>query len=307
MQKYMIILMSLWLVGCAGLEQPAIVIGTGAQPAAAMQALPMASGTPSPTGTSSPTASPTAIDWGSVWITQTGVALNQETINQEAQKLGLGLTQVWMDGKNRDGTSTAAVETATQKAAETQTPEAWALATVIAGKTATPEAIQNEKDAATVENIQITNRWMPIIFGAILLMIVLAGILVMAFLRAGIRAKQAERALYAKQAHFNNSPEPQAAPMAMKLDHRDEYGFGSVDFTTCPIEKKTLHDVATLIVEHGARYTQEQMTGAGKPLVKDGNYDTFGDWMVRNKIAMRFEDGRYKIEHPEFFKQVLNQ
>jgi len=294
------------LTGCAE-GVPTNPIYAGVSPAAAMQ-LPDATWTPSPTGTSSPTASPTAIDWGPLWIAQTEVGLTQQVLDQAQQKLNLDLTQVWIDGQNRDATSTAAVETATKEAAKTQTPEAWALATAIAKKTAIPEAIENEKKAATVKNIQITNSWMPVIFGAILLVIILGGMMVVSYLNAGIKAKRAERALYAKQAQINSSPEAQEAQtMTMKLDHRDEYGFGAVDFAKCPIDKKTLYEVATLIVEHGARYTQAQMTGAGKPLVKDGNYDTFGNWMVTNKIALRFDDGRYQIEHAEFFKQVLGK
>lgn len=98
----------------------------------------------------------------------------------------------------------------------------------------------------------------------------------------------------------------QANQVNARLDQRDKSGFGSVDFTTIPVGEHVLREVARLLTS-GARYTQAQMTGSGRPLVKDSSFNTFGDWMVKHRIAEQLEDGRYSIIHPEFFQQVLER
>jgi hypothetical protein len=102
---------------------------------------------------------------------------------------------------------------------------------------------------------------------------------------------------------------PDTSPIAIpipkiKLETLDAYGWGSLRFADLPVEWDVLLDVARLMVD-GRRYTEAQMTGASNPLVKDGSYDIFGDWMMNNHIAWKLEDGRYRIAHPEFFEQVL--
>jgi hypothetical protein len=289
------------LTGCAESGLPTNPIYSNAS---AMQLSPVATGTPSPTITATATPTATPINFGDLPITQTALALGEIALNQEAQKINLQLTQKAIDDENAGRTATWAAPTETKAAEMTQTPAAAALATARMSQTQTPEAIANKKDAAEAERVEKFNQGIPVLVGVTAVMIVLVGFFVAAFLRAGIKAKQEERRLYQQS---NQRSEPVADSLAVKLDQRDAYNYGAVNYTNCPLDKKTLMAVATLIVEHGARYTQAQMTGAGKPLVKDGNYDTFGAWMVANKIAMQFEDGRYQIEHPEFFKQVLGQ
>lgn len=115
--------------------------------------------------------------------------------------------------------------------------------------------------------------------------------------------------VFLKSGRPSSAPEtkPEASDdiRRIRLELLDAYGWGSLKFSELPISWKELSNVAELIVENHARYTQAQMTGAGKPLVKDGNFNEFGQWLVKNGVAYQHEDGRYQIIHPEFFERVL--
>lgn len=185
----------------------------------------------------------------------------------------------------------------TQTASGSQTAEAHGVQTQSAIKTATVQA-------PITQRLQRDADWEPywqfvLLAGAVVL-ILLAVYCIYAI------ADQALKYIYEKrQALHGQKPVQTTALPTVTLDNRDKYGWGQVNFTTLPIDRLTLQMVAELITT-GSHYTQAQMTGSAGPLVKDGNFNTFGDWMVANGIAVRTGDGRYPLQHSEFFKQVLS-
>lgn len=210
-----------------------------------------------------------------------------------------------------NGTATATVaigdKKATRTAALTQTLMAQAMETESASATGTVQAPLTQK-------AQVEADWEPfwqavLLCGAILLFLVVAYY----GLRIGYQlerlAYEKRLALHQEQSGETDQPEEQpattTAAVNIKLDQRDKYGYGAVNMAMLPISKETLRDVAELLLS-GARYTEAQMTGAGRPLIKDKTFDSFGDFMCKYYIAAKI-DRRYTILHMEFFEQVLKK
>lgn len=193
------------------------------------------------------------------------------------------------------------VKTGTAVVAKTQTFEVQAIQTqdMLATGTAQSPYIARE---------WVRTSWEPVIQAAYCTVILLVGIFLCWAIYALAQAKY--KLIIAQAALMNAAQVPEIEPesddrLNVQLDRRDEYGWGAVEWSTLPISREILSKVAELIVLHGARYNQAQMTGSGKPLIKDNTFDSFGAWMRVNKIALRLEDGRYIIQRREFFEQVL--
>ncbi len=299
-------LLGLLMSGCAVLDAPVGSNPLAAQSAQAMQpvVLEAATMTAQPTVTRTPTISPspTKIDYGPLPITETAVALERAAIENQRALLQARETGQALDGLAAGATATWAAPTETKAAGSTQTAVAWAEATIRAERTAVADQDISRQLAIMLQRDHAFADWLPWIYGLIIGMVLLLGGLAAAWLRAGYGAKMAERRIYESPVKPLSVSVDRA--VTVKIDQRDRYGFGTVDFASLPIDHDTLEAVASLMAQ-GARYTQAQMTGSAGPLVKDGNYDIFGQWLVDNLIAIRLPDGRYQIVHPEFFEQVL--
>lgn len=182
------------------------------------------------------------------------------------------------------------------------------------------QAVQTQDRAATgtaqapiTEREWVRTSWEPVIWAAFLGVMMLVGAFVcwsiyaLTYAKYNLMMAQANLKAQPKTPEVKAPEKTTTEPAIVQLDMRDEYGWGAVEWSTLPISKDVLRKVAELIVQHGARYTQVQMTGAGKPLIKNNTFESFGAWMQKNKIAFRLNDGRYEIQQPTFFRQVLNE
>ena len=288
-KQFLFLVMALALVGCAAEDVAAsgqdgnIVLGT---PVMVSQASPTlirtvkAAPTPSATMVGTPT-----VDYQAK-IGQSALALQQSL----ASATMAAVTQRVIDTAQAKLDAVQA-KTGTAVVAVTQTLEVKAQKTADYNATGTVQA-------PSIAREWVRTQWEPVLQGTFCSGIVVVLVLLSWAIVALTRVK------YAQMVGGGARPTPSVEMAKVQLDTRDEYGWGSVDWSTLPIDMETLRDVAELMVS-GYHYTQNQMTGLGKPLVKDGNFDSFGTWMVNNKIAIRLGDGRYAIRHGEFFEQVL--
>lgn len=246
-----------------------------------VQATELSSSTPTPSLVATPT-----IDY-------------QAKIGQAGLELQLSLGTATMAA-----VTAQVIETADAKLAAKR--YATSTVTVQAGQTdeARIKATDDYLATGTVEAPLIAREWTrtqwePAIQGAIC-----GGILLIAFSICWAVLALAN----ARHAAMMAASKPIAAKsgdhLSVTLDMRDAYGWGSVDWSTLPIDRETLENVAQMLTD-GLHYTERHMTGSGKPLIKDSTFDSFGKWMVLNRIATQISDGRYVIQHLEFFKQVL--
>lgn len=197
-----------------------------------------------------------------------------------------------------DGTQQAnTYSTATATVAVGLTQRVEALQTLGAAQTATLQAplVERERIRTAWEPTWQLTLWLSFVALALLLAFRLTLVT-----SAWVRMLQAKRSFYLSSEETADEQEP----LKVAMSKVDPFGWGSVSFSTLPIGKDVLREVAELIISGGS-YTQEQMTGSGRPLVKGGTYNSFGEWMVRNKIAKQLSDGRYLILQEDFFRQVL--
>ncbi len=199
------------------------------------------------------------------------------------------------DQAHADATGTATV-------AAGQTEIANSLSTQGAARTATLEAplIEKRKIETAWEPTWQMTRWLGFVG-----LLMLAGFRLVLVTNRYMAKLEAERQAAMKDvAPVMSAANEPAGEVRIRLDRTDTQGWGSISWSTLPVDKKTLYEVAVRICG-GFRFTESQMTGSGNPLVKGGSYDTFADWMVHNHIADELPDGRYVISHEEFFRQVV--
>ena len=174
------------------------------------------------------------------------------------------------------------------------------------------EREEKEADALAAAKLETekTKRIMNTVIGGVLAFVILSGFFFW------MRKVLAETSMIAEQRAALSglsNPAPadflKAAPVSVRLDRRDTYGYGAVDFSDLPINDETMRKVCEQM-EAGAHYTEAQMTGAANHLTKQngsgkGSFDHFGDWMVRNGIATELRNGQYAITQPGFFGEWL--
>ena len=307
--KWLWLLSAFLATGCGILDAPVGSNPFEQPPAQAMmpQAVVMAATqTAQPTASLTATASPTRIDYGPLPITETAVALEQASIGNERARLQARETGQALDQRDAEQTATWAAPSETAVARGTATAVAWVQATQAAKMTESASRDEEAARAVMLQQESVKAGWLPWLYGLVAAVIVLVGVLAAAWLRAGYAAKVAERRMYEQPVTPLQVDVRPVEQVSVKLDHRDGFGFGAVDYAKLPISRDDLMEVANLLA-HGARYNQAQMTGAERPLVKDGSYDEFGGWMVEQGIAIRLDDGRYQIQHMEFFEQVVRR
>ena len=290
MRMLLLIVIGLALTGCGPTQQPDVAVQ--ASPVAtqgqvyllsAANTAPVA--TPVPTAAGTPTTDYQArIGQAQLELQHSLATATMAAVTQQA----IDTIQARIDISNQ--------KTASATSAIALTNVAWAVATDDMRATQTVEA-------PLIERERIRTQWEPVLdftlCGGIVLII---GVLVWAIIAIA-------RAKYAALISDIPMPVPQQSEsektqlVNVQLKAVDDYGWGSVDWSTLPIDREIAQTVARMILD-GFHYTQAQMTVAANPLIKDGTFDSFGKWMVLNKIAIQMPDGRYVIQHREFFEQV---
>jgi hypothetical protein len=278
MKQYLaLIIATIMLAGCSALDKP---VGSNPFEAQPVMAKAQATSSPLPTVTPTATSSPTEISYGDLPITQTAQAVVGIGLDQKEQEITLKITEKAINDANAVASATWAAPTETKIASETQTPEAYILATSIAARSQTPAAIQNKKDQAEADGVKIKNNFLPLIYGVILLTIMAAGSMLVAYLRAGVLAKQEERKLY------QGTNQPQSVNPIPWVPQDTHLGAGAWVAQELPsgVTKAKMREVARRWVEHGT---------FSRALVEKQHVLTDGEW--DNVIEFASHPGRRYI------------
>lgn len=298
----LILLLLVCLSACAGISPDALADKALPEQASATLDAPTQTVTPQLSATLTRPVSPT-VDYNAQ-IGQLQVELQRSlgtaTLAAVTAESVRGTSTALQGYMNGTATATAALgnRRSTSTAAATQTLAAHAVETESTIQTATVQAPITQRLQAEAD-FEPT-RQLVIVVGITL------AILLTLWLVGQIGYQLVMLAYERRLALRGELTAAQPSQVNARLDQRDKSGFGSVDFTTIPVGDSVLREVARLLTT-GSRYTQAQMTGSGRPLVKDASFNAFGEWMVKHGIAEQLEDGRYSIVHPEFFSQVLQR
>jgi len=174
--------------------------------------------------------------------------------------------------------------------------------------TATAVYIVENQQRERTSSQAATVIWLIIITGVVIALVIFLYYVRDALSRAKKRTDRAEQAQRPAQQDedFSHPHVQPSAPAAPAFRARTYPVYAGISTASCPVYPATLHEVARLISMEGKNYAESPMTGSGKPLVKDGNFDELGAWLVQMQLVIYDEAHRYHITSlgKRFFAEV---
>lgn len=323
--KILFTIIALFLSACSGVNLDAKVgenpfTTPQAQEVAFVQTSRPAKYTPPPTATQTNTAVPTPPAWvateGAIKLAAAQVELDTAQVANDTAKLGYSATQrsiqLTQEREGQNALATYAAETPTAEALATLAKAQLnvAVTQVYAAATAT-EQIKSVLATAVYNEVTTKNVGQGGLYGLGAIVLLFVAFLCWRYFSARTAEVNERRALLsgagdAPNARTQPAPTSPPAPNTLALDRREKSGMGQVDISECPIDADTLKRVAEIIILENRHYAELPMTGKGNPLVKDGNFDIFGEWMVKNVIAIKLPNKSYAIQNRQFFEKIIN-